>query len=90
MVPLAVSSVLVKPLLLKAQSTTTVVSTGLSSHEQRQGTTLFVVIICGEPLMPPTPAGPGEDLDHGLLHGQDEAPEQSPNLGHAQRDLRPR
>jgi hypothetical protein len=40
--------------------------------------------------MPPTPAGPGEDLDHGVLHGQDEAPEPSPHLWHAQRDVRPR
>jgi integron integrase len=69
---------------------TTVVSICLSSREQRQGATLFVVIVVGEPLMPPTPTGPGEDLTHSLLRGQDETPEQSPNLGHAQRDVRPR
>src|ERR1700752_1448972 len=71
-------------------SSTTVVSTCLSSREQRQGAPLFGGIILGEPLMPPTPAGPGENLDHGLRHGQDETPEPSPNLGHTQRDVRPR
>jgi hypothetical protein len=76
-----------KPLMMIS---TTVVSICLSSREQRQGATLFVVIVVGEPLMPPTPTGPGEDLTHSLLRGQDETPEQSPNLGHAQRDVRPR
>jgi hypothetical protein len=51
---------------------------------------LFVVIILGEPLMPPAPAGPGKDLGDGLLHGGDHVPEQPPHLGHAQREARPR
>ena len=71
------------------QVSTTVVSTCLSSHEHRQGTTLFVVIIFGLPLMPPAPAGPPKDLNDGLLHGQDQAPEQPPNLWYAQRQARP-
>jgi hypothetical protein len=71
-------------------SSTTVVSKCLCGQQPMQGATLFVVIILGELLMPPAPAGPGQDVVGGLLHGQDQPPQEPPNLGHAQREARPR
>src|SRR5262245_16159328 len=40
--------------------------------------------------MPPAPAGPGQDVLGGLLHGQDQPPQEPSNLRHAQREARQR
>jgi hypothetical protein len=69
---------------------TTVASKCLSSQERRQCATLFVVMIGGELWMPPTPPGPRDALVGGLLHGQDQPPQEPTPLGDAQREERPR
>jgi len=39
--------------------------------------------------MPAAPLGPRQDMVHRLRHRKDDAPQQPPNFGHAQRDVRP-
>ena len=48
------------------------------------------MIVLGQALMPTAPAGPGQDLLGGLLHGEDQPPQEPPQLRDAQRDRRPR
>jgi hypothetical protein len=49
-----------------------------------------VVIILGHALMPAAPLRPRQDLGHGLLQGQDEPPQEPPNLRDTQGEPRPR
>lgn len=50
----------------------------------------FVVRRGRQALRPPAPAGPRAHVLGGLPHGHDQPPQPPPNLGHAQREVRPR
>ena len=56
----------------------------------KRHTTLLIVIIAGETLMPTAPPGPRHDPLGGLLHSQDQPPQEPTNLGDAQREESPR
>ena len=47
------------------------------------------MIVWGQALMPTAPAGPREDLLGGLLHREDQPPQEPPQFGDAERDQRP-
>jgi hypothetical protein len=48
------------------------------------------VIVLGHVLMPAAPVGRRQDLVGGLLHRQDQAPQEAPYLRNTQRGVRPR
>src|SRR2546427_5105382 len=52
--------------------------------------TLFIVPICGDPLVPAAPRGPGQHTLHALLCGQHKTPEEAANLADTQRPPNPR
>ena len=58
---------------------------GLGQAGQYPGecATTFVVIVLGQALMPTAPAGPREDLLGGLLHREDQPPQEPPQFGDA-------
>src|SRR5882672_6134134 len=73
-----------------SQANTTVAIKVLGRQGLRNYPTTVIVGGGRQLLMPPAPAGPGDHVLGGLLHGQDHAPQQPPQLGHAQREARPR
>ena len=46
--------------------------------------------IFGDPLMPASPCGPGQNALHFLLRGEHKAPEETTNFAHTQRYPSPR